>query len=832
MASNESPPEVRSPSPRYQPLVVVLVAVCLGIVADRYFSLPLVTLWLVSVTAGVFWLALWWKQHDRTAGLVLLAAVAATAAGWHHCRWNLFAEDDLGHYAVEQSQPACVEAIARSGTRRLPAPPPDPMRIMPRGDRTRLEVTLVGIRDGATWKPASGDAVLIVDGHLLGVHAGDRLRVFANLASPRQAKNPGDFNYADHLRADRVRSVLRSEYPESISVLKHSTGWSPGRMLHSIQTSANEQLWRYLDHRQSGLAAALLLGNRTDLDASRIEAFQTTGTIHLMAISGLHVAIVAMVIAGLARLAGLSYKQTAVVVALAAIGYTILTDARPPAVRTSVLVVVMALAVFAGRRPLAFNSLAAAALVILLFKPADLFRVGPQLSFLAVAALMWFGPRWLATQCASDPVERLIERSLSWSERLFREVWQSMRHLTLVSALIWLITLPLIMARFNLFTPAAVVLNTVLWVPVAFTLASGLAVFMFGWACPPLAMAAAWVCDGSLGIIDGATQWVHRHDIHFWVPGPGNWWLVGFYGGLGVMAAFPRLRPPPRWVAALLLGWVGLGFGMSLADRTHPAQRLECTFLSMGHGCATVLQLPSGGTMLYDAGCFTSPDTGAAAVAGVLWSRGIRRLDAVVISHADADHYNALPELLERFSVGVVYVSPRMFDEPSVALDALRQSIEKAGVPIRTIHAGSRLHGGPGCRIDVLHPPPRGLLGNDNANSLVLCVEFQGRRILLAGDLESPGLEDVLVEEPMHIDILLVPHHGSRHSNPPGLAAWCTPDWAIISGSVAQDPTSTENAYHRAGARVLHTGRTGAVRATIDSASVRVETYMTARPRQ
>jgi len=262
--------------------------------------------------------------------------------------------------------------------------------------------------------------------------------------------------------------------------------------------------------------------------------------------------------------------------------------------------------------------------------------------------------------------------------------------------------------------------------------------------------------------------------------------------------------------------------------RSH-AGRLECTFLSVGHGCATVLELPSGQTMLYDAGCLASPEFGARSVAASLWSRGITHLDAVILSHADADHYNLVPDLLERFSVGAVYVSPVMFEYENRAIVALREAIREAEVPVREIFAGDRLRVGEGCRIEVLHPPRRGVIGEDNANSIVLAIEHRGRRILIPGDLESPGLDDLLAEEPWDCDVLLAPHHGSRSSNPPGLAMWCQPEWVVISGSLNSYQPETVATYRAAGAQVYVTGEVGAIRCTIDASGLRTEGFLRRR---
>jgi len=532
----------------------------------------------------------------------------------------------------------------------------------------------------------------------------------------------------------------------------------------------------------------------------------------------------------LMRLMLVPQGRAATVVAVLTVLYTLLADARPPAVRATVLVGVMCLASCLGRRPLAFNSLAAAALVVLALNPADLFRTGPHLSFLAVAGLAWFAPRWIGLRDHQDRLDRIASASRAWPWLVFGFLGRWVWHLTLVSATIWLLALPLVMSRFHLLTPIAVALNTLLWLPMVVALSTGFGVLVCGWLSPPLGVVFGRCCDGSLWLLESAIAAARAvPGGHFWVPGPPDWWLLGFYGALGLMAAVPRLRPPRRWCAALLAGWTGIGF----AGATLPGDpaRLDCTFLSMGHGCAVVLELPSGQTMLYDAGHFGPPGGATRSIAACLWSRGITHLDAVVVSHADADHYNALPELLKRFSVGVIYVSPVMFEDDSPAMVALAQAIHEAGVPIREIHAGNQLQGGDDCRIEVLNPPQRGVLGSDNANSLTLDVLYRDRRILLPGDLESPGLDDVLAEEPLDCAVLLAPHHGSHRSDPTGLADWCTPEWVVISGSHRYDPSETEAAYRAAGARVLHTAKVGAVRVTIDQTGAGVEIPCAGRPR-
>jgi len=234
-----------------------------------------------------------------------------------------------------------------------------------------------------------------------------------------------------------------------------------------------------------------------------------------------------------------------------------------------------------------------------------------------------------------------------------------------------------------------------------------------------------------------------------------------------------------------------------------------------------LLQAPGGETLLYDAGGIGSPEYATQSISSLLWNHGIMHIDGIVISHSDLDHYNAVPGLLERFSVGTVYVSTVMFRSmddsrdrgPKVLLDA----IHRARVPVHEIWSGDRLHIGPDVTVQVMHPPKNGVLGTDNANSLTLGVEYAGRRILLPGDLESPGIDDVMAEAPYDCDILLAPHHGSRRSDPPGFAAWSTPEWVVLSGGEQAAPVI--QTYMRIGAHVLVTDEIGAVQFKVHSDS-------------
>ena len=167
-----------------------------------------------------------------------------------------------------------------------------------------------------------------------------------------------------------------------------------------------------------------------------------------------------------------------------------------------------------------------------------------------------------------------------------------------------------------------------------------------------------------------------------------------------------------------------------------------------------------------------------------------------------------------------------MFEKKSLALKEVKAAIDAARVPIREVRAGDCLEDAANCRLDVLHPPQTGVQGNDNANSVVLTAEYFGHRVILPGDLESPGLDRLLARQPLGCDVLLAPHHGSRQSNSPGLAAWARPAWVVLSGDGRWSLPEIDATYRAVGGRTRHTFLDGAVQVTIDKSGTKVETFL------
>ncbi|MEX2137705.1 MAG: ComEC/Rec2 family competence protein [Pirellulales bacterium] len=832
-----------------QPLMIVAVALAAGIVVDRHMPAP-VAVWLAI---GAMALAAWFILDGRITPFVaaatvppqpdalpkpiapprfwragfaiaaLLLAVAACGGLRHHLHWRLFAANDIGRFARELPQPVCLEVVALSGPRRRPAPPPDPLRSVAQSAHTMLRVRATAMRDGDFWRTVDGRATLMVDGSLLGVQAGDRLRVVGQLQAPPPPGNPGEFDFAWHRRGDRELAAIRVDHPDCVQVVETAPAYSVRRALGKLRSAGDRLLWGTLSHERAGLAAAVLLGTREQLDDEVQNQFLVTGTVHILSISGLHVGILAYVLFKAFRTGWIPRGPALVAVAVITLSYALLTDAEPPALRATVLVWAVCGATYLGRGRLGANSLALAAIVVLALNPADLFRTGTQLSFLSVATLMALGPCWPQRR-REDALTRLIRVTRPWPVRASRAVGKNVGALAFAGLMIWLVTSPLVARQFHIVSLSALVLNVVLWIPVLIAMVSGFAILAFGWLLPPLGALSGAVCDFNLGVIEWSIDAAARvPGSHLWVAGPPAGWLYVYYA----LLALPLLTP--KWIShRRSLLWAGAWIGATVvyaavSQSTSAERELVCGFVSVGHGSAVVLELPDGQVWLYDAGRLGSPRAGARSIEAYLRSRRISHIDAIILSHADIDHYNAVPELLDKFTVSSIYVSRQMFREETFPLTVLREAVAEAGVPVETLSVGDVLIAGD-CIAKVLHPPPQGVDGNDNAQSIVLSVEHDRRRLLLTGDLESEGMRRLLAAPPLDCDILLAPHHGSARSDPAAVVNWSTPEWAIVSSG--QGATQLASQYQPLlGPRALNTAEAGAVRARLSGERVEVRAW-------
>ena len=839
MAGRKSGRNLRVNSPStlttpYRPLVLVAVAACLGVACDRVFvsstSYAGAAGWpAAAVVALAAWASFHQRRHERAAAVAVLAAIACTFGAWHHLRWHYVERDNLGRMAGETPQPACLELVVTGPVEKIAAPRSTPLRATAARAACQADVRVVAIRDGAAWRWASGCSRLRIAGEAPEINVGDRLRVFAAIALPYPALNPGQYDWAEAQRGQRRFVQIFCTDPSCVTTLSSAApGWSG--ILTRARVWCRRQLADRLGPEHADLGLAVLVGDRQRLGDSTKQAFLLSGAIHLLVVSGLHVGMLAAAVWSALRIARVPRTAALTLTALAVVLYAAVTGLRPPVVRASLLTLLMLFAMGAGRKFSPVQLLAAAALVVLAVNPSELFRSGTQLSFLSVLVLVRFG-QYLNRKVEQDPLQRLIAESRPWPQQSARGLATRATHLAAASLIVWLITAPLVAHHFHLSTPGGILVSPIIWPLVAAAIAAGAGAVAVGWAIPPLGSLLGAVCGSCLHATHGVVQYAQSFRVgHCYLPGPSAWWLIVFYAALMLATAFPRWRPPLRGQVALVVVWIAVGLiQIGGLRRENPA--LRCTFLAMGHGTCAVLEMPGGQTLLYDAGSLGSPEAAGRTIASFLWSRQISHIDAIVVSHADIDHYNAVPTLLERFSVGALYVSPMMFDgvagaQPDPAAELLEQTATSFGVPRVEVDKNDALKtADPRIEIRVLHPPPAGVDGRDNANSLVLAIEYGGRRILLPGDLESPGLEQLTSGPPLDADVLLAPHHGSAGSDPPGFAAWCRPEWVVVSGARGSRTEVATRTYQQAGAQVLNTSDRGAAEFSISPGGIRARTY-------
>jgi competence protein ComEC len=811
------------------PLVPVALVVTAGIVLDRYTSFPLLFSLITALASLAAWMV---TRSSRRTGhplVYLWIAAGAVGAAYHHWYRDVYPADDIGNYASSDPRPIRLRGVVVEEPTVYYQVHNDPLASMDRADSTVTVLEVTQLRQEHDWVPVSGRTRLIVPAGLPGIHAGDEVEVVGRIAAPPGAANPGELDFASSLRDQRIRAQVQVRKTAD-GVRRIAVGWprSLTGWLGVIRCWGQKVLQQALPE-YSGVATALLLGQGSTMTYEDWQKYKRTGVIHVLAISGQHLVILGGFLWAVMRVLRVPRRYGAVAVAVFLLAYALLTGWRPAAVRSAVMVCAFCGGIVLRRLPVLANSFALAWLAVGVFNPADLFDTGCLLSFLAVAILYWNTSRWFNSQ--PDPLDRLVEESRPGWLRLLRKFAGQVALSYAVTIVISLAVSPLLAARFHLVPLIGIVIGppTVLLTTIA--LLSGFLLLLTAAVCPPLVPVCAWFTHWSLA---GCEFLVNHADRvpggHWYVPDVAEWWLWVFYVGLLAFLMLEWLRQRARWVALAGLVWVCIGLVVSWA-RPAPDE-LRCTFLAVGHGGCTVLETPDGRVLLYDAGAMNGPDVTRRQIAPYLWSRGIRRIDEVFLSHADLDHFNSVPALLDRFAVGQVTCTPTFADKKTPGVPITLAALQTHSVPVRIVRAGDRLSVG-AVELEVLHPPAAGPKGNENTRSMVLLVRHAGHAILLTGDLEGAGLERVLTLPLPHVDVLMAPHHGSRAGNDievanrTRLAKRVQPGVIVSCQGLPRGSPSKPNPYAASGAPFLGTWPHGAITIRSRREELTVETFQT-----
>lgn len=827
-------------------MIPVTVCFAIGIILDRMLDVHSAALLAVGTIGWIAWLTVCkFRPKRRVAACCLLyLMIASSGALWHHARWNWFSAHEIGVFANSDSDVGAIRGTLESEPVRVAASPAHPtLDTMRSKDRIRFLLQVNEIRAGNRWVEAYGNArtsVFLSEAQSRGEapielpKCGQSVEIVGSLVGGGRTKNPGQFNFKNHFRA---KSQLASVFVDStagVALTKNSRPDFGLGFRARIRASIDRQLHLHLPGQQAAFASAVLLGNRDQMDFAVRQRFLKTGASHLLAISGLHVGILASGFLVLLRLGFVSRRNCLYLAIAFVLSYAWLVEFRPTVLRASILICVMCGARLLGKTSLSWGSLMAALMLVLIVNPMDLFSLGAQLSFLAISTII-IGKPWIFQSTSKDPLDQLIARTRPDPVRIFNRFARDFRSAFCISFLIWVLGLPLVAYHFHSVALIAPLINPLLLLPMALALYSGIATIACGSVAPVTAVVPATVCSVSLASIQAMIDFGAAQPVsHFWSSGPSAWAAMVFYLGVFVFAIFPKTKIPVRWCVALGFAW--LIFGWLVPDRVANLQRasereLRLTVIDVRHGSAALAQLPDGKNLLFDCGSLSGSNRAARTISEVLWREGVDRLDAIIVSHADVDHFNGLPELLNRFEVQAVCVNDAMASSDAKSVATFRESAQYHGVEVRIIGAGNFLTFGDGedtddqPTIEFLGPPSLPVaveetLG-DNELSLVACLQWQGRQILLPGDVEGLGLESLLKWPIEKVDVLVAAHHGSKNSDPERFARWCRPDYVIVSCGAGRFGSSESLAFQQGHqCEVMTTDQSGASRYTVDDAGI------------
>lgn len=834
------------------PLVGVVACVSVGIVLDRLLlDDHSFAAWPIALVC-VFLVVLARNRGSRHFQSPLLAiALIALGASWHHRFWSEIAPDDVCRFDWRIPAPAWLRGTLCEVPEYFVTDPTSDFL----NPITRLRLQVTSRNDGSRWQPASGRILLAVAADRRDLAMGQAVEVAGVLREFEPPRNPGESDMRAHWRAEGIR--LRMNVDDSDGIVadpaRPDDAWA--RHLGDARVASARLLSEGLDNQTAPIANALLLGRREQIDPAVNDAFLRTGTMHWLAISGTHMHALATLL-GLGLLAlRVGPKPSAIVVVVLVLGYTILVGARASVVRSAVMCVVVSLAILCNRPVRAANLLALAGLATLFINPTWLFDAGCQLSFLSVGTLIWIIPPiarrlGLAPDRTGgrDPISGgfppIPESPSAALDRLERTLWPWWRRgldrasgiaaLSLVgSFVISAVNAPLTASRFHLISWLGVLLNVPLIALSLPTLAAtGLALFglltrsfLGAWA----ASLCSWLLRLSVSIVRAGAA---RRTGYQFLAAPPEWWLVLFYASL---LAFCWLCYRPRsrgWLRASLVGLsIMSALGVVLIARTNAPRTPRADILAVDHGLAVVVRSTTGKTLLYDCGRMRDTHVGRRVLAPALWRLGVRRLDHVVISHADTDHFSGLLDLIDRFQVQQVYVPPGFGATGPAEARAALAECSRRSIPIREIVDGDQIPLDPEISITALHPPretpPQ---WPSNARSVVLELRSLGNSMLLTGDLEGSGLERLIESRPpSDTDVLVVPHHGGKTANPDELYQWSNPRALVVSQkrplTTTQDPLEAQRLRGRG---LWRTWESGAITASWEQEGIHMQAYLDA----
>ena len=855
----------------HRPLVGIVVSFAIGISTNYLRNIPFLPVFSTAITFVIAYVLLFIfhpcpteiLRRTKWSVLALLILVFLTGITYHHLRFFSHADNNISNFINTERIPIHLRGVVISPpvNKFVQSPLLSSMKYRKEMSTFLLRAEAIECTSGENvvggtirreWRNITGvvkvniyptqreESTSLNKRHYLSekLKYGDKLELTSNISIPSTSRNPGQFDYKHYLKRQnpRVEATASVVSLNNIKILSKDNGNSFYRIVYGLKRKLNTVIEKNVKAESVPLVSSILLGDREKVPKNLMDGFLKTGTIHFLAISGLHVGILVISLHYLLRLFRLNTRYLAMIIILIVFFYAAVTGMKPPILRAGIMVAMYYGAFIINRRWDLQNSIAAAAFIILLINPSDLFNVGFQLSVLAVLGIIYTSSRlenffWKSTL--------LVEKLQAKEER--NEIWFYFkvycRKSFCVSLGAWIAVMPLIAYYFHIVTPLTVFLNIIVFPLVWLILVGGFAVLITGLVSPILVTPFAWLVSYSGVTLENLILLFSRNfQTFFHTSTPLLIWILIYYliVILFILRERFNIKLAHMIIAALAISNIFVLSG--LPGRGQDCLKLTC--FDVRHGASFFIQFPNGKNMLYDSGTRGNYDVGKFVVAPFLWQNGIKKIDTVVISHKDDDHCNGIPSIIDRFSVGNVFVN-KFFIQSGNKVELIRMFAEEK-IKTGLLADGLEIKGYEPAKIRILNPPDKDILRNrgafvegisTNDSSCVLLIEYMGYRILLCGDIGEMGIEMLLSgsgssDVDITADIIQVPHHGGFIMNTGDLVKSVKPEYAIINGLAKDISPSTIEDYQRHGVRLHNTYENGAVTYTINREGIKVSTFL------